>query len=263
MNTDRLLIAEFARRARLPVSALRYYDRIGLLSPVEIDPHSGYRRYSSDQLVDAMTIAQLREIGTSPDTIARVLAGGSARAHALASERHRLDREIRDRTHALARLDQLGPPRACTPRNVELVAGRVPALPFTGPAANLSATVKRSVAMLRARLRRCDIAATRWGALLPLDLTEQVSGFVFADVHTNVPVLDESPLDVVTLPSGNGVRAIYEGGHDSLAYAYNDLLAEIDQTNGIPTSPVLERYSGTEDTARTEITVLANWANTR
>lgn len=59
--TDRaeLMIGDFARRCRLPVSTLRYYDRIGLLTPAVVDPGSGYRRYTADQLPSAALIRWL------------------------------------------------------------------------------------------------------------------------------------------------------------------------------------------------------------
>lgn len=40
-----LTIQQVARRTGLSESALRYYERIGLLDPVPRDPSSGHRRY--------------------------------------------------------------------------------------------------------------------------------------------------------------------------------------------------------------------------
>jgi len=155
-----LLIAEFARRCRLPVSTLRYYDRVGLLRPAEVDARSGYRRYSADQLPTAVTIARLRSIGTSPDTIARILAGGPGAVAALAAERARITDEITRRADALHRLDELAggrPPTPARPRRVELAAAYVPALAFGADTADLAAAITRGVAGLRARLRHREV----------------------------------------------------------------------------------------------------------
>lgn len=54
---------------------LRYYDQIGLLTPADVGPGSGYRRYTVDQLEAAVLIAQMRAIGMTPQIIASVLAG--------------------------------------------------------------------------------------------------------------------------------------------------------------------------------------------
>ena len=46
-------IGEFAQIAQVSGRLLRYYDQLGLLSPVRIDPQTGYRWYSAKQLPQA------------------------------------------------------------------------------------------------------------------------------------------------------------------------------------------------------------------
>jgi DNA-binding transcriptional MerR regulator len=65
---------EFARRSRLSAKALRIYDEIGLLRPVEVDPSNRYRRYGVDQLDRARLIAMLRAIDMSLADIGSLLA---------------------------------------------------------------------------------------------------------------------------------------------------------------------------------------------
>jgi DNA-binding transcriptional MerR regulator len=241
-----LLIAEFARRCRLPVSTLRYYDRVGLLRPAEVDARSGYRRYSVDQLPAAVTIARLRSIGTSPDTIARILGGGPGAVAALAAERARITDEIDRRTAALGRLDELvgGPDRAGPPAvgrlcRVGLAADRVPVLAFEAEATDLTAAVTRGVAGLRARLRRADLRVQGWGALLPLDLGDRVTGHVFARTG---PAPIPRGVDTLTLPHGQGVRVDHDGDPDQLAHAYHAVLTEIDRLGARPAAHVIEDY---------------------
>ncbi|ROS41050.1 MerR family transcriptional regulator [Amycolatopsis thermoflava] len=79
-----LTIGAFARAAGLSPKALRLYDDLGLLRPASVDPISGYRRYSPDQLERARLIGLLRRTGmplarislalSSPDPAAEVLA---------------------------------------------------------------------------------------------------------------------------------------------------------------------------------------------
>ena len=59
---DLLTIGAFARLARLSPKALRLYDELGLLSPVHVDPDTGYRWYSPGQLARARRVAQLRQL---------------------------------------------------------------------------------------------------------------------------------------------------------------------------------------------------------
>jgi len=55
-----LPIGEFATASRLSQKALRLYGENGLLPPAWVDPDSGYRYYSHDQLREATLIAFLR-----------------------------------------------------------------------------------------------------------------------------------------------------------------------------------------------------------
>ncbi len=58
-----LTIGAFARASRLSPKALRLYDDLGLLRPVEVDPASGYRFYDPAQLDRARLVAWLRRLG--------------------------------------------------------------------------------------------------------------------------------------------------------------------------------------------------------
>lgn len=53
-------IGEMGRDSGLGVSALRFYDRAGVLVPARVDPVTGYRWYSPEQLDEARLLARLR-----------------------------------------------------------------------------------------------------------------------------------------------------------------------------------------------------------
>jgi DNA-binding transcriptional MerR regulator len=57
-----MTIGAFAERTRLSPKALRLYDHLGLLPPARIDPDSGYRFYSRDQVEQARLVALLRRL---------------------------------------------------------------------------------------------------------------------------------------------------------------------------------------------------------
>ncbi|MFC8102496.1 MerR family transcriptional regulator [Streptomyces sp. NPDC057363] len=71
-------IGEMARDSGLGVSALRFYDRAGVLVPAWVDPVSGYRWYASEQLDEARLLARLRRAGMPLADIRLVLAGWSS-----------------------------------------------------------------------------------------------------------------------------------------------------------------------------------------
>ena len=58
-----MTIGEFSRVSRLTVSALRFYDNVGALVPVQVDPRTNYRWYAQSQVGDGRLVARLRRVG--------------------------------------------------------------------------------------------------------------------------------------------------------------------------------------------------------
>ncbi|MBV2356000.1 MerR family transcriptional regulator [Streptomyces sp. J2-1] len=67
-------IGEMARDCGLSASALRFYDRAGVLVPAWVDPATGYRWYGAEQLGEARLLARLRRAGTPLADIRLLLA---------------------------------------------------------------------------------------------------------------------------------------------------------------------------------------------
>lgn len=67
-------IGDFSRLCRVPVSALRYYADIDLLQPNHIDPFTGYRYYSLDQLPRLNRMLALRDLDFSLDQIKQIMS---------------------------------------------------------------------------------------------------------------------------------------------------------------------------------------------
>ncbi|MFD3583279.1 MerR family transcriptional regulator [Streptomyces sp. NPDC058683] len=77
MENDLRSIGETARDSGLGVSALRFYDRAGVLVPARVDSESGYRWYGPEQLEEARLLACLRRAGMPLADIRLVLASWS------------------------------------------------------------------------------------------------------------------------------------------------------------------------------------------
>ncbi|MET9956937.1 MerR family transcriptional regulator [Streptomyces sp. NPDC006339] len=82
-----LTIGDFARASRLSAKALRRYDELGLLPPARVDPFTGYRYYTEEQVERARLVGWLRRIGMPLAEVGRVCAlyetddaAGAARA---------------------------------------------------------------------------------------------------------------------------------------------------------------------------------------
>lgn len=66
-------IGEFARMAQVSRRQLRHWDDIGLLRPAKVDPETGYRYYSANQLPALNRIVALRELDLSLEQIRRFI----------------------------------------------------------------------------------------------------------------------------------------------------------------------------------------------
>jgi effector-binding domain-containing protein len=68
-------IGDFSKLSRVSIKALRLYDEMGLLKPVEVDRFTGYRYYEFDQLPRLYRILALKDLGFSLEEIGHLLEG--------------------------------------------------------------------------------------------------------------------------------------------------------------------------------------------
>ena len=66
-------IGTVARLSQVSVRTLRHYDDLGLLKPAHVDPRTGYRYYSPDQVVRLHRILVLRDLGVPLSEIAQLV----------------------------------------------------------------------------------------------------------------------------------------------------------------------------------------------
>jgi effector-binding domain-containing protein len=103
-------IGDFSRLGRVTVKALRHYDRVGLLRPALVDPATGYRHYSADQMPRLSRILALKEAGLSLEEIATILGEDLPTEELLGIlklKRGELAQRIRDEETKLRRLETL------------------------------------------------------------------------------------------------------------------------------------------------------------
>lgn len=111
--TSYLSIGDFARATHLTVKTLRHYHEIGLLEPAEVDPQTGYRRYSVEQLPTAQVVRRFRDLGMPLEEVRTVLAASdvAARNRHISAHLSRLEEELGRTRRAVAALrDLLTPP---------------------------------------------------------------------------------------------------------------------------------------------------------
>ena len=71
MASAYLPIGDFARATQISVRMLRHYHQIGLLTPAESDPQTGYRRYTTEQIPRAQVIRRFRDLEMPLETRAQ------------------------------------------------------------------------------------------------------------------------------------------------------------------------------------------------
>jgi DNA-binding transcriptional MerR regulator/effector-binding domain-containing protein len=76
--TAGLTVGDFSRITHLSVKTLRHYHEVGLLAPATVNPGTGYRYYSADQIPAAQVIRRLRDLEMPVGEVKAVLAADDA-----------------------------------------------------------------------------------------------------------------------------------------------------------------------------------------
>ena len=117
-----LAIGDFSRATHLNIKTLRHYHRIGLLEPADVDPGTGHRRYSTDQIPTAQVIRRFRSLGMPLEEIHAVITTPdlASRNDLIAGHLRRLEETLESTQAAVASLrDLLNPPLDATPMSIE------------------------------------------------------------------------------------------------------------------------------------------------
>ncbi|MGW4024365.1 DNA polymerase III subunit beta family protein [Streptomyces sp. NPDC005009] len=236
-------IGEMARDSGLGVSALRFYDRAGVLVPDRVDPVSGYRWYAPGQLEEARLLARLRRAGMPLADIRLVLAGWTGAdtdlvRQLLQAHLRRLEQGLSDaraefsalralldhrenpmtslRTDTAVRLSLSGPGLAAALDAVRFAAGTDPELPMLGGIHfDVEGDALRLVATDRYRMAVACAAAdghdgSRVQVTVPLPLADAMRALLDGEGRVGLTVDG----DRVTLETGDRQTAGQCLGHD-------------------------------------------------
>ena len=113
MHTSRMpstfAIGDFSRATHLTVKTLRHYHETGLLQPALVDPRTGYRRYTTEQIPVAQIIRRFRDLDMPLNAIRTLLATSDVRRRneLIAAHLKRLENELAKTQGAVASLRNL------------------------------------------------------------------------------------------------------------------------------------------------------------
>ncbi|WP_229402610.1 DNA polymerase III subunit beta family protein [Micromonospora okii] len=212
-------IGELARASGLTISALRFYDRSGVLIPALVDPVTGYRWYTDDQVAPARLVAGLRRVGMPLAEIAAAVrhrAEPAVVGRLLDAHLRRLEDGLADARRELSRVRTLLEPEenpmttriilsradlAAALDAVRFAVGADPALPMLsgvlfdtdGDGVRLVATDRHRLAVSRAPGR---VEGPSARALAPVDLVDRFRALLDADAPEALLRLDGATVAV-------------------------------------------------------------------
>jgi DNA-binding transcriptional MerR regulator len=242
-----LTIGEFSRTTHLSVKALRHYDDVGLLRPVEVDVASGYRRYATAQVPVAHVIRRFRDLDMPLEQIRAVLEAPdiAARDRAIVSHLERMEQALEQTQATVASL------RALLEGGGAALAVEYRAAPLT-PAIAIRDHVdwEHAEQWLGAALNElgdalsggASIRAGPDAALFSPEFFEQHAGEVVAFVPVDGEVAVAGGLELVDIPAAELAVTVHRGPFSDLDQAYGALGTYVAEHVLASAGPIREHY---------------------
>lgn len=76
MDDQLMKIGEIAAFFNVSVKAIRIYEKKGIIVPAKIDPSTGYRYYTADQVQTLNALLELKTLGFTLSEIKGIISGG-------------------------------------------------------------------------------------------------------------------------------------------------------------------------------------------
>ena len=230
MDDGLLPIGMFSRASLLSIKSLRAYHEAGILVPARVDPATGYRSYTVDQLADAAIVQRLRALDLPLEQVREVLHARDPSLTRAVLERHQETMQARlvETERIVAELQAGHAPSTYTPVHIRTEERRdTICVRGTVTAANFAAWLDDAYTTLYGLLDVVGVApagpsAALYGAEIAEDDVEPVEAFV--------PISEPFPLPrrerVVTLgevPGATVAVLVHAGDYDTIADTYRTL----------------------------------------
>ena len=218
-------IGQFSKRTGLSIRALRLYDAEQLLEPSRVDPITGYRYYTGDQIGAGHLIRQLRSCEMPLDQV-RIIVREPQRARAeLLSYKAHLEQRVLEHQQMLTALDALILERSDQPefkfRSVDAQPILLIRKTLEWPTRHDGGEIGRGIAALQAHARPED----RAGAPFLMYGCKQQSMNdidICGPVRTLYPASGE--IQVLTLPAAELACTTHHGSYTTMQATLERLL---------------------------------------
>jgi DNA-binding transcriptional MerR regulator len=239
-----LTIGEFSRMTYLSVKALRHYHDVGVLTPADIDPATGYRRYAASQVATAQAIRRFRDLEMPVDEVRAVLQARDVDERNVVILRHlqrMQDQLVRTQT-SVASLQALLTHQPRPRPDIELRhLEPTPALVVrkTVEFEDCGEWLQRAYDELHAAITAKGLrAAGPDGAMYPDEFFEDGAG----EVTAFVPTADSDRMDVSLLPDVMVAVLVHDGPFTDLDQTYGALGTAVAERQIADRGPIREHY---------------------
>ena len=246
MRTN-VTIGGFSLMTHLSVKTLRHYHRVGLLEPAAVDPDTGYRYYTTDQVPTAQVIRRFRDLGMPIDQVRAVLAAPDvdSRNGLIVDHLTRMEDQLHLAQSAVASLRALlsEPPAPITVEHRTVPATPALAVTDTVDGADLRDWWSASYRELMNTLRANDIRpAGPVGGLYDNALFEEERGRSTLYVPVPAPIHPTGRAHPFTIPAAELAVTVHTGSHADIDRTYGALGTYVTEHALAVTGPVREHY---------------------
>jgi DNA-binding transcriptional MerR regulator len=261
-----LPIGDFSRATHLSIKTLRHYHRVGLLEPAEVDPGTGHRRYTTDQIPNAQVIRRFRDLDMPIDEIRAVLTARTVRTRndLIAGHLTRLEDSLGRTERAVAAVRELLN-NPVDPDQAAIVHRSVPLARAAGVTEvidieDAGVWYAGALGELRGTMTAQSIPGCGPpGGIYATDLFTSERGQATVFVPCSQPVRSLGRVETLDVPSAELAVIVHHGPPDGADRAYGALATHVARHELAVDGPVREYYlTGCGDTAdesawRTEI----------
>ena len=249
MTTATIGIGDFARATHLTIKTLRHYHRIGLLEPAEVDEFTGYRRYGTDQIPQALVISRFRKLDMPLDTIHEVLAAPDlpTRNAVIAAHLERLEAALEHTRSAAQSLRDLLGRAEPLPTTIEHLA--VPATAAAAITATIAADddtipwVLGALGELSATLAAQEIPVTGLaGGIYADELFTEGRGEATLFLPCAGEIRPTGRVKSVIVPEAELATIVHAGPHTDVDRSYGALAAYVAEHALAVPGPIREYY---------------------
>lgn len=259
-----LAIGDFSRVTFLSVKTLRHYHRVGLLEPAEVDPVTGYRRYTNAQIPIAQVIRRFRELDMPLEDIGSVLRASdpSTRSELIAAHLARLEETLAETQRAVASLRDLlensSPSPVIAHRRVP--ATQAAAITATVDIGELAAWYRGAMGEIVATVAAQGVATSGPpGGVYANELFNEERGDATLFLPVTTGIRPVGRVTAMSLPSAELAVIIHDGSHGDLDRSYGALATYVTE-HAVAVDGLIREYyvvgpSDTDDESmwRTEV----------